>query len=396
MSFSFLPRTWPTTRLEKSGQWLSGGTPSRSESSYWGGDIPWIGSKDVKGFELSGAQEHVTEVGSMNGTRLVGAGTIIFVVRGMSLAKEFRVGLTTREVAFNQDLKAIIPRKELDPRFFAWYLTYIGPRVLLRVETASHGTKRLPTGQITGLPVPLPPLPEQRRITAILDKADAIRRKRKEVIALTEAFLRSAFLEMFGDPVTNPRGWPVKKLGEVTNFKSGSTLPNGVDFAEQTGGYLLLKVAELNMPENNPLIRASRKWTDQSGARAATCSAGAIILPKRGGAISTNKKRRLGRSAVLDPNLMGVEPQAVLHSLYLHQWFKLFDLNTITSGSTVPQLNKKDLAPLRIAVPPRELQTRYKNITSRAEQHRHVQHAAYVESYNLFNSLVQRAFKGEL
>ena len=63
--------------------------------------------------------------------------------------------------------------------------------------------------------IPLPPLDEQRRIAAILDKADAIRRKRQESIRLTEEFLRSTFLEMFGDPVTNPKGWDIKKFVEV-------------------------------------------------------------------------------------------------------------------------------------------------------------------------------------
>ena len=60
--------------------------------------------------------------------------------------------------------------------------------------------------------IPLPPLPEQKRIAAILDKADAIRRKRRQAIKLADDFLRATFLDMFGDPVTNPKGWEVKEL----------------------------------------------------------------------------------------------------------------------------------------------------------------------------------------
>ena len=71
---------------------------------------------------------------------------------------------------------------------------------------------------------PTPPLAEQKRIAAILDKADAIRRKRQEAIALTEEFLRSAFLDMFGDPVTNPKGWPVATLTPSV------ALPRSMDF----------------------------------------------------------------------------------------------------------------------------------------------------------------------
>ncbi len=69
----------------------------------------------------------------------------------------------------------------------------------------------------------MPPLPEQRRIADILDKADAVRRKRKGAIALAEELLRSAFLEMFGDPVTNPKGWPVKPLTALGTVTTGNT-----------------------------------------------------------------------------------------------------------------------------------------------------------------------------
>ena len=82
-------------------------------------------------------------------------------------------------------------------------------------DNASHGTKRLPTELVEAIHVPVPPLPEQRRIAAILDKADAIRRKREEGIRLTEELLRSTFLEMFGDPVANPRGWKTLPFQQV-------------------------------------------------------------------------------------------------------------------------------------------------------------------------------------
>ena len=71
----------------------------------------------------------------------------------------------------------------------------------------------------------LPPVPEQRRIADILDKADAIRRKRKQAIAVTDQLLRSTFLEMFGDPVTNPKGWPVATIGELC--ESGGNIVDG-------------------------------------------------------------------------------------------------------------------------------------------------------------------------
>ncbi|POC15472.1 type I restriction endonuclease subunit R, partial [Vibrio vulnificus] len=70
------------------------------------------------------------------------------------------------------------------------------------------------------LEIPLPPLEEQKRIAAILDKADAIRQKRKQAIALADEFLRSVFLEMFGDPVSNPKGWEEPILSDIADVRS--------------------------------------------------------------------------------------------------------------------------------------------------------------------------------
>ncbi|NEO67620.1 MAG: restriction endonuclease subunit S, partial [Moorea sp. SIO4G2] len=95
----------------------------------------------------------------------------------------------------------------------------------MKLETHTRGTgvPTLNRNLIHVLPVPLPPLEEQKRIAAILDKADSIRRKRKDAIALTEELLRSTFLDMFGDPVTNPKGWEKKPLGSLCRIVRGGS-----------------------------------------------------------------------------------------------------------------------------------------------------------------------------
>jgi type I restriction enzyme S subunit len=84
-----------------------------------------------------------------------------------------------------------------------------------RNMTGTAGQKRLPPRFVSDYKIALPALPEQRRIAAILDKADGLRRKRQQSLAMTDEFLRAAFLEMFGDPVTNPKGWPTVSLNET-------------------------------------------------------------------------------------------------------------------------------------------------------------------------------------
>ena len=98
----------------------------------------------------------------------------------------------------------------------------------------------LDVGRFQDLEIPLPPLSEQKRIAAILDKADAIRRKRQQAIQLADDFLRAIFLDMLGDPATNPKGWPVYKMSEVIDFKGGSQPPKDTFEYEAKEGYIRL------------------------------------------------------------------------------------------------------------------------------------------------------------
>ena len=244
--------TWKTRPLSDCGEWVSGGTPSKSVASYWNGDIPWISSKSLKTFDLKDSEDRITQDAVRNGTRLLPKGAVVFVVRGMSLANEFRVGVTTREVAFNQDLRAIIPRSDMDGRFLAQFLKAREPVILGMTDNASHGTKRLPTELIESVQVPVPSLPEQRRIAAILDKAEAIRRKREEGDKLIEELLRSTFLEMFGDPETNPKGWVLQRVSEVVaEMEGGKSLLADTADSEATS-YRILKVSAVTWADYRP------------------------------------------------------------------------------------------------------------------------------------------------
>ena len=97
--------------------------------------------------------------------------------------------------------------------------------------------------------IPLPPLAEQRRIAAILDKADAIRRKRQQAIRLTETFLRSTFLDMFGDPVANPKGWPIVSVSDFADALEGGKNVKPDDSPSDRTRYLILKVSAVTWGE---------------------------------------------------------------------------------------------------------------------------------------------------
>ena len=94
---------WVPRRLHQCAKFLSGGTPSKARSEFWDGEIPWVSSGEMVQTRIYDTELHLSEAGAREGSRLVPPNTVLAVVRGMSLAKEFRVAITRREVAFNQD-----------------------------------------------------------------------------------------------------------------------------------------------------------------------------------------------------------------------------------------------------------------------------------------------------
>jgi type I restriction enzyme S subunit len=202
-----------------------GGTPSKANAAYWGGDIPWASVKDISGPELSSTIDYITEEGLANSaSRIVPAGNVILPTR-MALG---RAAINTVDVAINQDLRVAYPHQNLDRRYLLWFI--ISNARLFESLGSGATVKGITLDKLRDLQIPLPPLAEQKRIAAILDKADAICRKLQQSLRLSDDFLRSVFLDMFGDPVTNPKGWDNSSvLGEVAEIVSGVTKGRNLD-----------------------------------------------------------------------------------------------------------------------------------------------------------------------
>lgn len=262
---------------------------------------------------------------------------------------------------------------------------------------SSGSMTNITQSDIRSAPIYLPPLEEQRRIAAILDQAETLRTQRRTALALLDSLTQSLFLDMFGDLATNPKSFQTKSLCEVATFYGGNSLPSGLEFTNQVGGYFLMKVSDMNLPGNEREILQCQSWSDVAGSKASTCPVGSIVVPKRGGAIGTNKKRITTRPTVLDPNLMAICPNPdQLNQEFLFQWFLGFDLASIASGSSVPQLNKQDLAPLTMLVPPLPLQQTFATRIASIEALKATHRRALAALAALDASLQQRAFAGAL
>jgi len=119
------------------------------------------------------------------------------------------------------DILPVLPGPELDRGYLAWLL--LSPQMLAQASSRATGANlpRLSPRALAELRIPLPPLPEQRRIAEILDKADALRAKRRAALAQLDTLTQSIFLDMFGDPIANSRSWPTKKLAALGSLDRG-------------------------------------------------------------------------------------------------------------------------------------------------------------------------------
>lgn len=169
-----VPDGWQKVRLGDVVALRSGGTPTRSNGSHWDGCVPWLSGKDLKSFFLSDAQEHLSEAAIRRAGGLLPKHTVVILVRGMMLLREIPIGITTREMTINQDLRAVIPRAELDPLFLAYSLSARRPQLLDLVDIAGHGTGRLAADRLRHLSIMLPPPAEQQLIGRYLRRWDEV------------------------------------------------------------------------------------------------------------------------------------------------------------------------------------------------------------------------------
>lgn len=308
-----------------------------------------------------------------------------------NLSTEFGFGST--------EFHVLRPRPNVDARF----LFYLVWNQHFRNEAAKHmtgsaGQKRVPTTYLKQAKVPLFTPTEQRRIADILDKADAIRRKRKEAIALTEELLRSTFLEMFGDPATNPKGWPVKPLGELADITSGVT--KGKRYNDQTMVTLpYMRVA--NVQDGHLMLDEIKtiSVSEEEGQRYQLKN-GDVLLTEGG------DPDKLGRGTVWRGEIEGcihqnhifrVRPKSEIRADYLssiigNDYGKKYFLRSAKQTTGIATINMTQLKAFPVLLPPINLQEAYCTVIGHVAAVRSTlrRKSKFVE--DLFNSMVHHIF----
>ena len=217
---------YPQLAIEEFCETGSGGTPERSKRQYYGGSIPWVKSGELREDVILDTEERITELGlKESSAKIVPRGSILLAMYGATVGRMAFLGI---DAATNQAICNIRPDpKRADPRYVFHGLQSKLSHFLARA--AGGAQPNISQTIVRETKLALPPLEEQRQIASILDKADALRRKRRRTIELLESLTQSIFLEMFGHPVVNQRGISVQPLSNVATFMSGGTPSKNVE-----------------------------------------------------------------------------------------------------------------------------------------------------------------------
>ncbi len=374
---------------------LGGGTPSRKRPEFFQGSIPWVTVKDLgDGCYLDGAQEHISELGVENSaSRVIPSGNVIVCTR-MAVGRAL---INRLPVAINQDLKALLPCPELTPLYLTFFLSTMEAK--LASEATGATVKGITVSDLEEIEVPVPPLPEQRRIAAQLEAADRLRRTRRYTLELSDSFLPATFRQLFGDSLRELPRWkpvPIAELCESITDCVNKTAP----LSEKPTDFKMIRTTNVRNGEVDlNTVRYVSEETFKTWTRRSVPQHGDVILTREAplgevGILKNPQNVFLGQRLVqYRVNQAEVTPEYLLHALLStdlqHQ------LKRLGAGSTVEHIAVPDCERLMVMKPPFELQQHFTTLVTQHERLRATQRESLRQAEHLFQTLLHRAFATE-
>lgn len=383
--------------LGKLGKIVSGSTPKTFVEDYWNGDIPWITPANLtshQGIYFTGKLRKITQAGYDScSTTMLPAGSILFSSR----APIGHCAVTAYPLCTNQGFKSIIPNPdELDSVYGFFALKYFTPQIVQQGRGATFA--EINKEMMETFCIPLPPLAEQQRIAGILARADRLRQLRRTALQLSEGYLQSVFLQMFGDPVTNPMGWEVVKLGHTfaENPRIGTAVP-----AHEGGKQKVVRVGEIG-ERHVALEKCGTITLKGSVLEKFSLLPNDFLLAR-----AIGSEHHLGKASIFqkvdfpvvyDSHVMRLrfDFEKVHPSFFLH-WLKSNGGRARfmqRAGRTAVQfnVNTKQIADIDIPLPPISEQMQFVCVVEQFERLWSQQHEAARQANHLFATLLHHAF----
>jgi type I restriction enzyme S subunit len=381
---------WPTATLDELCDINIGRTPARANPLFWGVGEPWLSIADMnQGREITKTKEQISSAGAAGGRQVL-PGTILLSFK-LSIGKVARAGIPL----YTNEAIAALPIKRADLITEDFLM-----RALERADLAGDSNRAamgatLNKAKLKGVSIPLPPLSEQRRFAAILDHADTLRAKRRQVLTHLDALARSVFHDMFGHPMTDDR-WPARRLGDLARIVRGAS-PRPAGDPRYFGGEVpWLKISDFTA-ETGPVVRTIKESVTEAGR------AKSVLLPPHT-LVLTNS------ATVGVPRI--VEPATCIHDGFLAfldlaedvdrtwLWAALAasrpQLVALAPEGTQKNLNGPIVKAMEFGVPPLDRQRQFVARLDAVTAERNAVKRATATEDGLFESLQSRAFRGEL
>ena len=389
---------WPVATIGEVCEVVSGATPKTGKPEFWDGNVPWVTPKDLSKLgqkHLSDTPRQITKAGLKScSAKMLPAQSVLLSSR----APIGLVAINTLPVCTNQGFKSLVPRFDLlSPDFLFWWLKSQEKHIQSKGRGATF--KEVSKKIVEDLQIPLPPLDEQRRIAEILDKADALRAKRRAALAQLDTLTQFIFLDMFGDPATNPKGWPVRTIRDLLESASYGTSEK----AEATGEISVLRMN--NITRTGEMNFAELKYMDlkEDQRERYLVRTGDVLFNR------TNSAELVGKTAIYrEANPMAYAGYLIrlrVNRKYEPEYLAAF-LNTVYSKRVLrsmcksiigmANINATELQALRIPVPPHPVQHEFAGRITAVEKLKATHRISLVKQDDLFSTLQQRAFRGDL
>lgn len=374
---------------------ITGGTPSTGKEEYWkGGNIPWLNSGELQQDIITKSSNFITELGLKNSsTKLMPKDSVLIALTGTTTGK---VGYLTFEASANQSVTGILPSKNHLPKYLYYYLNSIRKKV---INDAYGGAQpHISQAYVKQIKIPLPSLENQKRIVQILDDASALRSKTKQLLIEYNLLTQSIFFDMFGDPVKNEKGWEIVDLIKLCEKITDGT-HQGPKFIESGIPFLLVS----NIV-NNEINFKTKKFISDAEYKTLTKSTKIEI----GDLLYTSVGSYGNPAIVLDDrkfcfqrHIAHLKPKhSIVNIKFLHAMMsspivtRQADRNAV--GAAQKTLNLKVIKAFKVFSPPIELQNQFAEKIVLIEKQKELAKQELKESEDLFNCLMQKAFKGEL
>lgn len=347
----------------------------------------------LSGLEINSLPKVSDKVANKKRLKRIPKGTILFAKSGMSATKN-RVYITDSDAYFVSHLAGILPNEVFTTSYLARFLSWYNPAKL--ILDSAYPSIRLE--DINNLKIPLPALDQQKKIAAILDTADTFRQKTKALIAKYEKLTQSLFLELFGDPVRNPKGWEVKPLKDFGKIVTGNTPSRRNEAYYSTNFIEWIKTGNISS-ENQYITNAEEYLSEEGLKNGRFVNEGSLLVACIAGSIKSIGRASLtDRKVAFNQQINAIEPHIEVSSLFLYHLFRnsLRYIQDHATHGMKRMLSKGDFQEILMIKPPIELQNQFAERIQAIEAQKTQAQGSLAQADHLFNSLLQRAFKGDL